>query len=168
MTGQVDTKRAERRALSFGGVDDLLRDLEALEASERAGTLRVTGNWTAAQGLEHCARFWAAPIDGFPAGFRPPWFVRVLARVFMKKAALSGGTAPAGMRPPKAFTDHFVPSAETGFAEAIAHLRAQIGRTVAGERFAHESPLLGVLSHDQWLTLQLGHCQLHLGFMHPG
>lgn len=168
MTTAVDTRKAERRELAFGGVEDLLRELDVIEVGERAGTLRVTGNWTAAQGLEHCARVWAAAIDGFPEVANPPGWLKLAARLFFRKAAVSGKTAPAGMKPPASFTEHFEPGAGVAFDDAIGHLRGEIERTRSGARFDKPSPLFGELTHEEWLKLQLGHCQLHLGFMHPG
>ncbi len=164
----VNTKKAERRELKFNCTDCLKRELENIEASHRAGTLGTTGNWTPAQNLEHCARAWAAAIDGFPETFKPPLALKIFVKAFMKKKAVSGETAPAGIKPPKVVTDFFEPGPDVGFGESIAHLRAEIERTDAGERFTKPSPLFGDLTHDEWLKLQLGHCQSHLGFLKPG
>ncbi|MEM7630045.1 MAG: DUF1569 domain-containing protein [Planctomycetota bacterium] len=168
MNGSIDTKKAERRELLFGGREDLAMELDRLEAAHAAGTLRTSGNWTAAQGLEHCARVWAAAMDGFPEGARPPGWLKLAAKLFFRRAAVAGKTAPAGMKPPAVITDHFEPGPEVAFDDAMAHLRGQLERTRRGERFSKPSPLFGELTHDEWLRLQLGHCQLHLGFMHPG
>ena len=164
----VNTKKAERRELKFGNVEALCAELDRIEAAHREGRLRTTGNWTAAQGLEHCARVWGAALDGFPADARPPALVKVLAKTFFKGKAVRGDTAPAGIRPPAAITRAFEVGPEMGFDEAMAHMRAQVGRTRAGERFSKVSPLFGVMSHEEWTGMQLGHCQLHMGFMHLG
>ena len=48
-------------------------------------------------------------------------------------------------------------------------LRETIARVKEkGEEFSHPSPIFGEFTHEEWTRLQLGHCQLHLGFMHPG
>jgi uncharacterized small protein (DUF1192 family) len=164
----VNTKKAERRELAFKCTGCLKKELDRIEAAHRAGTLTTTGNWTPAQGFEHCARTWSAALDGFPPTFKPPAAVKLAAKLLFKKKAVSGQTAPAGIKPPKAVTDALEVGPEADFDETLAHLRAQIARTDAGEKFAHPSPLFGELTHDQWLKLQLGHCQSHLGFMHPG
>ena len=31
-----------------------------------------------------------------------------------------------------------------------------------------EHPYFGVLTHEEWIKLQLRHSELHQGFMHPG
>lgn len=164
----VNTKKAERRELKFNCTDCLKRELENVEAAHRAGTLGTTGNWTPAQCFEHCARTWAAAIDGFPETFKPPAPVKLMAKLLFKKKAISGQTAPAGIKPPKAVTDALEVGPEADFDESLAHLRSQIARTDNGERFTKPSPLFGQLSHDEWLKLQLGHCQSHLGFLKPG
>ncbi|MFK7883841.1 MAG: DUF1569 domain-containing protein [Phycisphaerales bacterium] len=164
----VNTKKAERRELKFNCTSCLKKELDAIEASHRAGTLTTTGNWTAAQCFEHCARTWNAAIDGFPETFKPPAPIKWAAKLFFKKKAISGQTAPAGIKPPKAVTDALEVGRDADFDEALAHLRAEIARTDAGEQFAKPSPLFGQLSHDEWLNLQLGHCQSHLGFLKPG
>jgi hypothetical protein len=55
---------------------------------------------------------------------------------------------------------------DTTFDAGMSQLRAQITRTRAGEPFDKPSTLFGHLTHDQWLRIQLGHCQLHLSFLH--
>jgi len=163
-----NTKKCDRRELSFRCTGCVKKELDRIEASHRAGTLVSTGNWTPAQGLEHLARSWSAAIDGFPENFKPPAAIKVVAKLFFKKKAVSGATAPAGIKVPQEVRDAFEVGADTDFDEAMAHLRAQIARTDGGEKFSHPSPLFDELTHDEWLKLQLGHCQLHLGFMRPG
>lgn len=163
----VDTKKADRRGVEIESVEDLLADLDRLESAEGAGTLRTTGNWSAGQVLQHCARTWAAAIDGFPAEMRPPWWLKAGARLMFKKRAVAGETAPPGIKlPPEAAA--ILPEEGVTFAEGLGELRAQIGRTQGGERFNQPSPIFGKMTHEEWQKLQLGHCRLHLGFLHPG
>lgn len=161
----VNTRKAPRRALRFAGLDDLIAELDRIQQAHDAGSLRTTGNWTAGQILGHLAAFWQAAIDGFPPEMAPPWAVRVAARLLFRRKAISGATTPAGFKPPRAARAHMEFGPETTFEAGMSSLRAQIERTRRGERFAKPSPLLGELTHDEWLRLQLGHCQLHLGFV---
>lgn len=165
---EVNTKKAERRELDFKCTGCLKKELDRIDAAHRAGTLTTTGNWTAAQNLEHCARFWSAAIDGFPPDVKPPLVVKWIVGLLFKGKAVKGGTAPAGIKPPPAFTRHFEPAADTDYDAAMAHLRRQVARTDNGEKFDHPSPLFGKLTHEQWTNVQLGHVQLHLGFLRPG
>lgn len=162
----VNTKKAPRRTLKFASLHDLEHELGALQAAQAAGTIRSTGNWTPAQNLQHCARVWKAGLDGFPADMKPPAWLKWGAQLLFKKRAVTGATAPAGIKlPPQARP--FMPDDAVTFDEAMAQFQAEIGRTKSGERFTAISPIFGTMTHDQWQRLQLGHCQLHLGFIHP-
>jgi len=44
-------------------------------------------------------------------------------------------------------------------------LRSALARLDADEKFTQPSPLLGRLSHEQWVRMQLGHASMHLGFL---
>ena len=52
----INTSTAPRRELSFHCTGCLKEDLAKIEAADRAGTLRVTGNWTAGENLDHVAK----------------------------------------------------------------------------------------------------------------
>ncbi len=71
----VNTKTAERRDVSFRTLEDLVADLDRVEAAHRAGTLTHTGNWTPGQVIQHCAIFMRCAMDGFPPG-KPPAPIR--------------------------------------------------------------------------------------------
>lgn len=162
----INTRQAPRRTLRFRSLDDLEAELDRIEQAHAAGALRATGNWTPGQILQHLAIFWAAGIDGFPAEMKPPALLVVAAKLLLKRRATSGVTTPAGFRLPRKARPHLEPP-QTSFEDGMAALRAQIARTRAGESFSHPSPLFGKLTHDEWQRLQFGHCQLHLGFLHP-
>jgi hypothetical protein len=160
----VNTKSvSDRRTLRFESLDAALRDVDALVAAERAGTLRHTGNWTLGQTLGHLA-FWAnAPFDGYPPMRRPPWPIRVLMPLFKGRFLRNG--LPAGFR---------IPGAEGGTfgAEPLStdegHRRVRaafdrLGRVAP----THANPAMGPLSHEEWIALNLRHAELHLSFQHP-
>jgi len=83
----VPTKTAERRAVELHTLDDILAEVDRLEAAHNAGTLARTGNWDAGQILWHCAAVFRASLDGFPENARPPLWLRLFGRLI--KAALS-------------------------------------------------------------------------------
>ena len=100
-------------------------------------------------------------LDGFPNKLPAP--IRFVAKLLWKKKALSGETPPAGFR-----TVSFLePSGSTGFDEGMAALREKLARVDGGERFTHPSALFGALTHEEWVRMQVGHCRLHLSFLHP-
>ncbi|MBX3353320.1 MAG: DUF1569 domain-containing protein [Phycisphaeraceae bacterium] len=162
-----ELKAAPRRALRYDSLDDLSRDLDAIEAGHRAGTLVTSGNWTPGENLHHCAKTWLLSIDGFPPDAKPPAIVKFVVKTFFKKMAVSGKPAPIGIKFPKGLEDAFGPKIGASFDEGMSAMRAAVGRVRSGERFTHASPLFGPLTHDEWLRLQLGHCSMHLSFLHP-
>jgi hypothetical protein len=163
--GGIDTKKAERRPLKFESLEALSADLDRLEEAHRAGTLRHTGNWSAGQIFEHCSKLMRAAIDGFPDD-RPALMLRWMGRTVIRRMALKGGAAPAGYKTPEG-ASYLSPGDEVSFDQGIGALRSQVARIEAGERFTHASPLFGSLTHEEWTIVQLGHCSLHLSFLHP-
>lgn len=162
----IDTKKAHRRELQFDTIADLAAELDRIGRAHDAGTLTTTGNWTPGQNLQHCARVWSFAIDGFPSTMKPPFFIRWIAQSLFKRSAVSGRTAPAGLRLPKE-AGPMLPEAQVAFEQGMREFRDQIARTQRGEQFTKPSPIFGELTHDQWQRLQLGHCQLHLGYLQP-
>ncbi len=163
----VNTKQSERRELKYNSIADIERDLDVLQAANTAGTIATTGNWSAGQNLEHCAKVWRAGIDGFPPEMKPPMILKMMCKVFFKKKAISGATPPAGIKLPKE-AKPFLPDDDVTFEQGMADFRTQIERTKSGEKFTAVSPLFGVFTHDEWQQVQLGHTQLHLGFVQVG
>lgn len=161
----VDTKRASRREIHFTSLEDVLADLDAIEASHAAGTLTAHGNWSAGQVCEHVAILMECAVDGFPT--RAPAPVRWAATLLFKKKALSGKPMPAGFKIPKqaAFLE---PGADTTAESGFARLRTIVERVRGGERFSVPSPIFGRLTHSQWVTLKAGHAALHMSFLQPG
>ncbi len=159
----VNTKTAPRRELRLTSLAELSAELDRIQAAHDAGTLDTSGNWNPGQILEHIAILMECAIDGFPSS--PPAPVRWILILLFKKKALKGGAPPAGFKIPKQAA-FLVPGEATTFDEGMARLRRVIARVrEGGERFTHDSPVFGRLTHDQWETLQCGHASLHLGFM---
>lgn len=162
----VDTKTARRRPLAFANFDEVSQDLDRLEAAMDAGTLTNTGNWTAGQVFDHTGKFLQFAYDGFPSKAPPP--VRWIARMMLKKRATeTEEPLPSGFKLPKQ-ASALLPRDGVTDAEGLAFLRQQVARVHAGEKFTRPSPLLGSLTHDEWLTLQRKHLALHLSFLDPG
>ncbi|HYF15757.1 MAG TPA: DUF1569 domain-containing protein [Phycisphaerales bacterium] len=161
----VDTKKAERRALRFEDYDAVRRELDALEAAHLAGTLRATGNWTPGQVCAHLAFFMNAALDGYPRELSgPPAFVRVLLKLAKNRYLRKG--LPVGVRIPRV-PGGTVGAEAVGFEEGLSRLRAACARL---ERHAptRPNPVFGPMTHEEWKAINLRHCELHLGFVHPG
>ncbi|MCA9299217.1 MAG: DUF1569 domain-containing protein [Phycisphaerales bacterium] len=156
----VKTKDAPHRSLSFQSFDDVLAELDRIEAA--SDRVRTTGNWSAGENLEHVAKFIGFSLDGF--GGMAPWWFRRLAVAFMKKRALGPGTMPAGIRLPSKASD-MLPTPGTTLEGGLGALRTQIGRVQGGERMEQPSPIFESMSHGDWTTIHLKHAALHLGFI---
>jgi len=162
----VNTKKANRRSLSFASLNDVLADLDAIEAAHSAGTLSTTGNWTPGQILWHCASAFEASIDGFPADIKVPISLRILGKLIKKKATAPGGEAPTGFKIPPNFAAVFQPASDVTFEQGLSKMRDVIKKVVGGTRMEQPSPIFGTMSHEQWTNLHIGHCQMHLSFLH--
>lgn len=159
----VDTaKLTNRRALRFASTADLRRDLDAIEAAARAGTLRTIGNWTAGKNLSHVAAFIDFGYDGYPAAIsNPPWFVKAYLKL-MRSSLLKKGFQ-AGVKIPG------IPGGTVGGedmpAEAgLAVLRRALDRLDAAPP-RYPSPAFGPMSHDDCKAAALRHAELHLSFL---
>lgn len=161
----VDTKKAERRSLSYADLGALSADLDAIEASHNAGTLKTTGNWSAGQIMKHSATLMLCAIDGFP-GKPAPWLIRKIAKAMFLKKGLAGGSPNPGFKIPK--QADFLDPGNASFEEGLGALRSVCQRVGAGEKLTHPSPVFETLTHDQWVRLGLGHAALHMSFIEPG
>ena len=160
----IDTRKvAPRRKLQFHTLHEILRDVEQLGAvtSETGESICADGNWTAAQIVEHVTFFIDGAIDGF--SFTAPLPIRVLARPF-KKRILTKPMKP-GIKLP-ARMNVVLPDPDTTWDEAVSALRDAVGRIDIGERMTQPSPLLGAMTHEDWVKMNCRHAEMHFSFMH--
>lgn len=164
MTTPVKTgKVTDRRKLRFNTFADLRAELDRIEAAERAGRLRRTGNWTTGQTLGHIAAWMSYPFDGFPMG-RAPWFVR--AFVAMRRNKYLNEGMPSGVRIPGVSGGTYGIE-DMPLEEGASRLQREIARLESGVKPAHPSPVFGPLDLEDWRRLNLRHAELHLSFLHP-
>lgn len=160
----VDTgKVTDRRKLRFEGIADVRRDLDALEAGHKAGTLRTTGNWMPGEILTHLAAWVNFGYEGYPKDVQPPWFIRWLIR--MKKTAYLRDGFPSGVKIPGTKRGT-IGMEDVPFEEGLRRLRAAYGRLEKSEP-PIESPAWGRLAYADKIRLQMRHAELHLSFVHP-
>jgi hypothetical protein len=166
LPGPVDTGRIkDRRTLRFGDSAAMWADIEQIVESERAGTLRRTGNWTVGQCLGHLAAWAAMPHDGYPPELKPPWWLKVIMRMLKGRVLGKKGSMPAGVRIP-GVRGGTVATEPLETDAAVVRLQRAWARLEA----AHPgipNPVFGELTHEQWIRLNLGHAELHLSFFHP-
>lgn len=154
------------RELRFADLRSLEAELDRIDAAIASGTARSVGNWTVGQNLEHCSRTFRFSIDGFT--IRVPSVLRWGARTFVLPGLLGDKPMKGGIRLPSSAGD-LLPPERIADAEGMLELRRQLARLRAGERMDQPSPVFGKLTHEQWTTVQLKHCALHLGRVrYPG
>lgn len=156
-------KVTDRRTLRYNSPDDLMKDVDALVAADRTGTLRRTGNWTLGQNLNHLACWSSYPYDGYPQGLAAPWIIKVLLKPFKNKYINQG--LPSGKRIPGS------PEGTYGcepmpLDEGLSKFHAAWARLRKAPP-AVPNVIFGPLTHDEWIALNLRHAELHLSFLHP-
>ena len=152
----IETKHVRgRRSLHFASFGAMLADAEQLVASPG---IRMLGNWPLERLLAHLTRAIHSSIDGISD--RAPWFVRLIGPL-LKRRILDRGMSP-GFRLPTPTEARFFPAAASP-REALAALRLAAAR-IEREQMTAIHPVLGRLTHDEWLRLHLRHAELHLSF----
>ncbi|MFO0839653.1 MAG: DUF1569 domain-containing protein [Phycisphaerae bacterium] len=154
---------AQRRALRFNSINELIAEIDRIVAADAAGRIRRTGNWTAGQAMNHLGSWIEYGYEGFPFP-PPPWFVRIILR-FMKNKYLRQGM-PSGVRIPGAAEGTYATEPMSA-VDAAAKLKKALGRLQRGEAPRFDSPAFGKLTEDERIALQLRHAELHLSFLHP-
>ncbi len=160
----IDTRKvAQRRTLQFHTLHEILRDAEQLGAvtSETGEAICADGNWTPAQIVEHVTFFIDGAIDGFD--FTAPLIIRIMGKFFrnsiLNKPLKPGVKLPASM-------DVVLPDPQTTWEDAVSALRDAVRRIDSGERMTQPSPLLGAMTHEDWVKLHCRHAEMHFSFMH--
>jgi|TARA_R110002094_G_scaffold121117_2_gene115933 Protein of unknown function (DUF1569) len=147
---------------TFRSIDELSAELDRIEAAHQSGTLSTAGGWTPGQCMSHTAVFIKSSYDGFELG--APWILRAVCSLLLKPIA----TKPKSQMKPgiklPAKAKELLPEDAVSVEEGIAQMRTQIARIKSGEQMTQVSPLLGKMSHEQWVNLHLNHCRMHFGF----
>ncbi|MFN7020944.1 MAG: DUF1569 domain-containing protein [Phycisphaerales bacterium] len=155
----IETRTVKnRRPLRFNSVQELLAEVDLLAASDRAGQLRRSGNWTLGQALGHLGAWVDFAFDGYPV--KPPWVVRALIRPM--KARFLNRPLPEGVRLP-GVKGGTVATEPLSTDEGLRRFRSAWERLVANAP-SRPNPVFGPLAHDEWIKAHLRHAELHLGF----
>jgi peptidoglycan/xylan/chitin deacetylase (PgdA/CDA1 family) len=155
-----------RRQIHLQSPSDLLAEVDRIQASASVGSVRPSGNWTAAQAFQHLAKFIEYSFDGFP--FRYPWPYRVVVWLIRRVSWswLLKLTFRPGFTNPPVVARAVDPDAAVTLEHAGQSLRRQIRRILDGERMVQRSPTGEPVSHEQWVEAHLRHAELHLSFLH--
>lgn len=158
-------KQADKSAWkpkSFRSIDELKAELDTIENAHEAGTLSTAGGWTVGQNLSHCATFMNNSFDGFT--MLAPWPLRVVCSLLLKPM-ITKPTAQMkpGIKLPKKAKE-LLPEDEVSVELGLEQMRQQVARIESGEQILRDSPLLGKMTHEQWIAVHLNHCRMHYGF----
>lgn len=154
---------AERRNLRFQSLDDIIADAENLHTR---GYEKI-GNWDLAQVCNHCACWVKYPMDGFP---KPPLMVKLVFAIIkrtmlpkVKRQMKDERTFPPGLK--TAPMTIFQPGQDD--AAAVANLKRELERMKTFTGPMQPSPLMGLLSKEEWVDSHLVHIGHHLSFLVP-
>ncbi len=147
-----------RRTLRYNSIADFRADVDRLAAMP----VRTLGNWTYPQILDHLAKSITASLDGF--GFQAPWLARVLIAPLVKNSMLTK-TMRAGFRLPAA-GKRLLPDSDITLVTALDRLRTALARYEIEEQRAPH-PFLGMLASQEYTSMHLRHCELHMSFVVP-
>ena len=154
-------KDAARITLRFESIDQLMAEVDRLAEAEQAGRLQQLGNWTLGQTLGHLAEWIQYSYTGAP--LTPPFFIKWVARL-QKRKILYGPMRP-GLRIP-GVQGGTLATEPLSRDEGLARFRRAVER-LRTEPPTAPSPLLGQLTHDEAIALNLRHAELHLSFLTP-
>lgn len=146
----------QRRTLSFSTLHDILADAETFTSP---GTVSL-GGWTPAQNIDHVRALINVARTG--AGFKLPLVYRVLGRV-MRSSVLKS-SMKAGFKS----VPELVPAEDITIDDALSAFREEIKAASVPGAMKYPSPLLGAITHDEWVALHCRHAELHFGFIVPG
>ncbi len=176
----IDTRRAERRVVRVESLDDLVAELDRIEpagAPEGEG-LRVTGNWSVGQILEHLAITMERSMDGFASGpesaaAMPGGIANLAAKAQRKRALdrehrlrsrlLTHAMTPGG--PSVGLGEELAPPAQAWTPHGAARLRAAVRRIREGHAMERASPTAGAMTRGEWMAFHVRHAALHLSFI---
>jgi len=161
-TGKV----TDRRAIRFGRMEDILRDVHGLNRRvEDGATLRGAGNWTPAQVVDHVAKSIGFSIDGFPADATPPLPLRFIGRMLRTSVLLK--PTKAGITLKGKVAAALAPEPNVTWGQAVTRMTNVMSRIQKGERMTASSPMFGRYSHEEWNQFHCRHAELHLSFVQP-
>lgn len=141
----------------FSNLDSLRTHLLRIERNNHA----TSGNWTAAQNFYHLASAFEGSITGLPMGY--PKLVRLVIRPF--RWVVTSYRFPPWLPIPTAIKHRLAPPENVDFDEQRSRLLASIDafEEYTGTHPSH--PVLGTMTHREWIGFHLRHCEHHLSFI---
>lgn len=156
----VDTKTVDgRREVHFDSYEQLLADAQRLSNGEP----QLVGNWSLGQIFQHLAVAYTGSIDGLD--FKVPWYIKFMARTFMKKKFLYG-KLPSGFQIPEENRKKFVADESTSTEAGLNALKDAVVR-LQTETARVPHPVLGNITNEEWDNWHWRHAEMHMSFAIP-
>ena len=148
---------AERRALSFSSLDEVMPEVDRLLEGHT-----TTGRWSLGQICNHLGTALRYTVEGFPE--QAPWLLRQHGRPGGEAASPRfGGDAPKGSSSPRSTCRG--PASTPAPRPRPCAPRSGYYPAHAGPLADH--PLFGSMSRDEWDRYHAIHCAHHLSFARP-
>jgi hypothetical protein len=145
-----------RHQIHYTSLDDFRADADRMGRA----LVRTVGNWTYPQILDHLAKSITASLDGF--GFKAPWVARVFIAPLMKNSFLTKTMRP-GFRLPRS-AKGLLPGNDLTVPVSLDNLHTALAR-YENEPQRAPHPFLGMLASQEYTSLHLRHCELHMSFV---
>jgi len=143
--------------LRFESLADILAHAERIGAGPR----ETTGRWTAPQIIDHVRRTITCSRTGFP-GVRMPLYVRIAGRLLRRR--FLSKPMPSGVKFPQSAAALFAPPDDVTMDEALVALREEVALSEQPGAMRQPSPVLGPMTHDDWVRLHCRHAEMHFRF----
>lgn len=147
-------------SLHFDSLEAIVDHVEGMNPS----TVSSSGNWSPGELVHHVARTIHVSRTGF-GDVRLPLILRLVGP-WMKKRVTTKTFKP-GFKNPPYLRQLFDPEPGIDFTAAIAILREEVSQS-AGGHLTQRSPLLGEMSHEDWVNLHCRHAEMHFSFLQEG
>jgi hypothetical protein len=158
----IDTPHVpNRRKLYFHSIEEALDEANRLALADKQGRLLQLGNWTLGQALGHIAAWIEFGYTGFP--IKAPFIVRLI--VWLQRRKFLYRAMPAGVHIP-GIPQGTLATDPISLEEGISRFHSAFQR-LKSEPQLYPSPVLGKLTHEESIALNLRHAELHLSFFVP-
>lgn len=156
----INTKKViGRRTVRYESYADMLADAEAMLASK----VKLIGNWSLGQILQHLATACHVTVDGVDMGIPKP--IRFFGTLLLKKRFLNK-KIPTGVKIPARMQGELIASPDIDAGLALEALRKAVVRIQSASTHAPHM-VFGQLSPEEWEKWNLRHAENHMSFVVP-
>ncbi len=152
----AEPQAAERRALQFASLDQVMPDVDNL-----LNGYRKVGQWSLGQICNHLGISLRGSVEGFDG--RAPWLFRKTLGLVFKRKIFKTGKMKAGIKLP----ERFLPKPNLDDRAEAEAFRACLYLFAANTDPCAEHPFFGPFTREEWTRLHCIHAAHHLSFLWP-